>query len=247
MLKTDEHQLKADQTIGAYICVYIFFSLFFVIYFMLASTITVAAQKSNEIKQAHFGIPVQFDIPAQPLADALYAYSSVTGIEILVPGDMLTRFRTSAITGMLTPEDALRILLAGTSLAPHGIGDGSITLVPNASAVSSAPIRAPRYPEYSAALQWAVTKALCQFRETRPGGFRVVARLWVGPGGEVTRVQFLGATGDADRDTALAGLLKQVVVGQPPPADLSQPSTVLVLPHQAKEECRMIRGAGATP
>jgi hypothetical protein len=187
---------------------------------------------------------ITFDIPTQPLSDALYTYSSTTGIEILVPGDMLARRRSSAVAGVLTPEDALRALLSGTGLVPRYTGPGAFTLafaVPDPSVAA----RIPRYPHYSAALQAAVTDVLCQLRETRPGGYRAAARLWVGPAGQVTRVGFLGTTGDADRDAALTGLLERVAIGEPPPANLPQPTIVVILPRQDAAECMI--GVGRAP
>jgi hypothetical protein len=80
---------------------------------------------------------VSFDIPGQILADALYAYSAATGIEILVPQQMIAQLRSAAIVGMFTPEDALHSLLAGTGLAPRYTGANAFTLVPAASAAAS--------------------------------------------------------------------------------------------------------------
>jgi hypothetical protein len=191
--------------------------------------------------------PVTFDIPAQPLSDALYRYSSVTGVEILVPGEMLVRRRSFGITGLLLPEDALRAMLAGTGLVPRSTDASAFTLVPDTSRLTATAPHIPRYPQYSAALQAAVTSALCRLRETQPGGYRVAARLWVGPSGAVTRVGFLGTTGDADRDGVLAGLLGRLVISEPPPANLPQPTTVVVLPRQEKAADCGSDGAGVMP
>ncbi len=190
--------------------------------------------------------PVAFDIPAQPLSDALYAYSSVTGIEVLVPGNMLSRLRSAPVAGALLPGEALRELLTGTGLTARDTGANAFTLVPDTSN-AVAITRIPRYPQYSAALQAAVTSALCRLQETRPGGYRVAARLWVAPSGRVTRVGFLGTTGDADRDAALASLLGRLVISEPPPADLPQPTTLVVLPRpESTADCNL-DAAGMSP
>jgi hypothetical protein len=212
----------------------------------LAATVAFAAAGEGPEGAGFPKAPVQFDIPAQALSEALYTYSSVTGIEILVPGEMLLRLRSSRVTGALPPEDALRILLAGTGLVPRDTGASAFTLVPDTrNATTSA--RVPRYPQYSAALQSAVTSALGRLRQTRPGGYRVAARLWVGPSGAVTRVGFLGTTGDADRDAALANLLGRLVVSEPPPANLPQPTTLVVLPRAENAADCNAGGAGAAP
>jgi hypothetical protein len=213
----------------------------------LAAMVAIAAAGEGQDGASFAKAPVKFDIPAQPLSDALYSYSSVTGIEILIPGEMLARRRSSGVTGVLLPDEALRILLAGTGLVPRATGVRAFTLLPDAANATSTAAHIPRYPQYSAAIQAAVTSALCRLRETRPGGYRIAARLWVGPSGAVTRVGFLGTTGDADRDAVLAGLLGRLVVSEPPPADLPQPTTVVVLPRQENAaDCRA-DGAGAAP
>jgi hypothetical protein len=211
---------------------------------LIAMTPIVAQQTARDgVNPA--SSPTQFDIPAQPLADALYMYSSRTGLEVLVPSEMLANRRSSAVTGTLAPGDALHALLSGTGLAPRSTGAGAFTLT-IASPDPSFPIgRLPRYPEYSAALQSAVTQVLCQLRETRPGGYRVAARLWVGRTGEVTQVDLLGTTGDPGRDAALAGLFRHVILSEPPPVQLPQPTTVVVLPRQDARDCAT--GGGHPP
>jgi TonB C terminal len=180
---------------------------------------------------------VNFNIPAAALADALYTYSSVTGIEVLVTRDMVARRRSAAIAGTFAPQGALRALLSGTGLGPKYMGANAFTLVPMAPA-SAAVFVPPSYPDYSAALQAAVTSALCRFSQTRPGDYRIAARFWVDRSGAVSQVKFLGTSGNDTRDAALAALLGHVVVGEAPPADLIQPTTVLILPRRdGSAEC----------
>ncbi|MEZ0222818.1 MAG: STN domain-containing protein [Tardiphaga sp.] len=202
---------------------------------LLVSALTLIALLPAAAQQIKGGsssptAPIAFDLASQPLSDALYAYSNVTGIEVLVPGDLLARRQSSSVVGVLAPDEALRVLLAGSGLVPRSTGLNAFTLVP-APPDTSATSRVPRFPQYSAALQAAVTHVLCQLRETQPGGYWVVARLWVGPSGEVTRVGVLGSTGDANRDEVLSALLRRVVIGVPPPPNLPQPTTVVVLPR----------------
>ena len=51
---------------------------------------------------------VNFDIPDEGFAEAIYRYSSVKGVEVLVPKDLLAHRRSAAIIGTFAPEDALR-------------------------------------------------------------------------------------------------------------------------------------------
>lgn len=177
----------------------------------------------------------RFDIAGGALADALYAYSAATGIEVLVPGDQVQRRRTAGLAGTFAPADALRALLLGTGLSARAIGANAVTLAPSAEPagpVGPPAFVTPPHPDYSAALQAAVTSALCRLRETRPGHYRLAARLWIGRRGAVTQVALLGTTGDGERDALLATMLQGVDVGEAPPADLVQPTTMLILPQR---------------
>lgn len=172
------------------------------------------------------------DVPAGALGDALYAYSSATGLEVLVSRDMVAGRRSAAVAGIAAPDAALRVLLNGTGLVPRYVGDSAFTLVPVSPAAAPATFATPSYPEYSAALQAAVTGALCRFHAAEPGDYRLATRLWIGPSGTVRQVRLLGTTGDERRDAILATQLGRMAVGMTPPAQLAQPTTVLILPQK---------------
>mgnify|MGYP006423099027 CR=1 FL=1 len=57
-----------------------------------------------------------FDIQAQPLPDALNAFSSATGWEVGYPAEIAAGTRAAALSGSYTPEEALGRLLKGTGL-----------------------------------------------------------------------------------------------------------------------------------
>jgi hypothetical protein len=184
---------------------------------------------------------IQFDIPAQPLAEAISTFSAVAGIEVLVPGELLARRQSMGVTGALTPEAALRALLSSTDLVPRGMGDGALTLERESPLPAFPGGRIPQYPQYSAALQGVVIDVLCRLALIKPGGHRIAVRLWVRRSGEITHTDLLGTTGDPDRDRILAQLLKHVVVPEPPPAQLPQPTTLLVLPRP-EPRCTSVAG-----
>ena len=54
---------------------------------------------------------VRFDMPAQPLSQALAAFSEQTGISILVTSDLITNKTATPVHGRLAPTTALRRLL----------------------------------------------------------------------------------------------------------------------------------------
>lgn len=61
--------------------------------------------------------PVDFNLPAQPAADALLEFSRQAGLDVLYPFDELRAVRANAVAGTLEPDDALARLLAGTGYA----------------------------------------------------------------------------------------------------------------------------------
>lgn len=180
-----------------------------------------------------------FSIPAQSLADALNAYGEATHIPMFVDTTLTAGRRSSAVAGVLSAFDALHGLLAGTGLAARPIGNSGFTLVPmrTAMASSSAPskdgLAASRFDRYSATIQRALHECLCRHQETQPGTFRTVVRLWIGGSGRISRSEVLTSTGDIRRDRLLATELQDFVVDEPPPPDLQQPVTLLLLPSVA--------------
>lgn len=60
---------------------------------------------------------ILFDIPAQPVASALDAYSAQAGIFFLYQTELVANRRTSGVRGRFSPEEALETLLSGTGLA----------------------------------------------------------------------------------------------------------------------------------
>lgn len=68
------------------------------------------------------GTSAQFRIPAQPLADALLQISRQGGVDVTAP-ETLTRGRTApAISGQMTPREALSRALAGSGLRFRAAG-----------------------------------------------------------------------------------------------------------------------------
>jgi iron complex outermembrane receptor protein len=57
-----------------------------------------------------------FDIPAQPLTDALVAFGQQSGIQVTVNGIVARDISSPAVHGKMTSEEALRQLLAGSGL-----------------------------------------------------------------------------------------------------------------------------------
>lgn len=80
-----------------------------------------------------------FDIPAQPLAQAITEFSAVTGIQVLYTGEDAFNFTASALQGNYTATQALDRLLMGSGLGFRFTGANSVTLTGTDSAVDDAP------------------------------------------------------------------------------------------------------------
>lgn len=181
---------------------------------------------------------IVFDIPAQPLDEALLAYSIATRIDVVAHASLLAGRRSTAVTGSKTAAEALQVLLTGTGLAARSVDRGSFTLaVQPPAATPDAPSDVPRYPNYSALLQNVVKRALCRQPDTHPGAYRSAIQLWIAPSGAVERAVIVGTTGDAARDRGLAEAFRGLSIGVPPPAGLPQPATLLILPRTQASDC----------
>jgi hypothetical protein len=191
------------------------------------------------------GEPLEFDIPAQPLAQALDAYARLSGMAALFDQSFAAGRRSASVKGRLTADQALRLLLAGSGLSIRYAGRSAFTLEPAVATVAPA-LASPRRGgrsgadrrAYFADLEDALTKALCRRPETEPGRYRLGMQLWIGPGGKVLASHLLDSTGDERRDLAIADTAQAIPVASPP-AELPQPVTIVLLPNS--------RGASACP
>ena len=72
--------------------------------------------------------------------------------------------------------------------------------------------------------------------ELRRSNYQVRVRLWLDASGAVSRCKLTDGTGDAALDRRLVDRISTVCVrGDPPPADLPQPITILIRSHGAEE------------
>ncbi len=82
---------------------------------------------------------VSFSIPTQPLAGALSAFSRTTGWEVGYSSQIVRGKTSQALSGAMTPAQALEKLLAGSGLSIRFTGPTTAALVdPAVSAVDSA-------------------------------------------------------------------------------------------------------------
>ncbi|MDC7787033.1 TonB family protein [Rhodoplanes sp. TEM] len=186
--------------------------------------------------------PHWFDIPTQPLAAALEAYSRRTGRMAAYNGTLATGRSSHTVQGTLDADEALDLLLRDTGLQAVRTTETTFVVVPedprtrpvtSARAVAAAALARQTVTErrYSGVLQAAVNDVLCLRAVTRPGGYRLAVSFWITPSGGITTPRLLGSTGSPERDAAVLGALRSASVGEAPPPRMAQPFTILLLPQ----------------
>ncbi|MEW6436331.1 MAG: STN domain-containing protein [Pseudomonadota bacterium] len=189
---------------------------------------------------------IVFDIPAQPLAHALDSYGRATGMAVLVDQSLTSGRRSADVEGMLTPDQALRIMIAGSGLSIRYAGDDAFTLEPmrtaaqaSSRASSGGADRDPGDGAYFADVQDSLMRALCRRPETQPGHYRLGLQLWVGAEGAIRAAHLLDSSGDTKRDVVIVDLLRAMPLA-PPPRSLPQPITIVLLPQDIgpNSDCR---------
>lgn len=205
------------------------------------------AQDIPDAAQTHY----TFDVPAQPLPEALQSYGEITGVAVLIDARLSGGLRSTAVSGRYAPREALQRMLTGTGLAPHFVDNGAFTLVPAGSADTrdavrvAAPTNTPSLPERTRqrgarVIQQSLEQALCGTPLTRPGRYRARLRIWLTePDQRIRAPELLESTGDAARDAAIVSRLRDLPLPGLP-ADLPQPITLLLLPEApgATPPCR---------
>lgn len=195
-----------------------------------------------------------FNIPAQPLIDALQAYSQQAGVQVMFETTSAAGFRSPSVNGEFTPQAALLMLLADTDLRVRYSRSNAVTLAPaSVPDPDEPPIHPPvsaditlgtlrvrgttdapdrNMGEYISLLQSDIQKALKKGGRTRRGEYRVAVKLWVTPSSRVIdRAELDGSTGDFDRDSSIAESLRGLVLSQQAPPNMPLPIRFMISIH----------------
>ncbi|HEX7789202.1 MAG TPA: STN domain-containing protein [Afipia sp.] len=193
---------------------------------------------------------LDFNLPMAPLDRALEAFGRISKEQLLLDASITDGRQSSPVVGRFTPEAALRQMVSGSGLVVRAVEGQGFAIVPASTANISASSRevplssAQRFESYSATIQIALGRVLCERVDTVPGAYRTMARLWIGASGMVDRAQLLTSSGDADRDALLKARFRGLAIGAPP-TGLPQPITLLVTSEGASADyCAKI---GAIP
>jgi hypothetical protein len=187
---------------------------------------------------------LMLDIPAQPLATALDAFSRATGLAVLVDQELTRGRRSVGINGRYSATAGLGTLLTGSGLMARYVRADAFTL--QTAQVDSATERkgsdkanTQAVGSYALAIQKAIEQTLCHNALTRPGTFRAALQVWIGGDGMIEHSRLLGSSGDSARDEALVLSLRRVRLSREAPSSLRQPVTLLLLPDSTgkRMEC----------
>ena len=91
-----------------------------------AAPTTWAQQQEGQVAPAQSART--FDIPPQSLTDGLTLFGRQSGLQVSVHGDLVRGLTTPGVSGLITPEQALARLLAGTGLVFSLSGGTTVTL-----------------------------------------------------------------------------------------------------------------------
>lgn len=72
-----------------------------------------------------------FSIPAQPLADALASFSQQSGMQVSADSAIVGGLRSNEVSGTMSADEALTLLLAGTNLASTYASETTIIIEPS--------------------------------------------------------------------------------------------------------------------
>jgi hypothetical protein len=192
---------------------------------------------------------ISFDIPAQPLAPAIEAYSRATSVQVLYESGWAAGRQSVPLQGSFTPETGLTILLRDTGLVAHYTRSNAITLtLPSAENPDEPPaqqfggadmvlpslqVQAPAEAaaslrKYTGVLQTDIQNALRKNAKTRSGSYSVGIKLWLAPSGAVERAGVFRSTGDTGRDDAVLSVLQGLPLSQAVPANTPQPIRIVI-------------------
>ncbi len=208
---------------------------------LLALSFVVALPSSAWCQAQGQETEIQFDIPAQPLDAAVENYVRITGLQVLYNSSLTSARFSTDVRGRFTRSEALRKLLAGTSLTARYTIEGAFTILPVATAQPDAVAarQIAGYDLYLGTAQRRVVGALCKTAAIRLGDYRAAVQFSISQSGFIEHASLLDTTGDPTLDRNVVASLRGLPIGQAPPTSMPQPITMLVTPRApgSPDEC----------
>lgn len=181
-----------------------------------------------------------FDIPAQPLEQAVERFSVISGWSVMYPGDLAAGRSSHPLQGHLLPLPALQMLLQDTGIDAEVIGAQRVVLRPVA-AMPPVPSTAEGMPDAErrrryGGLQQRLRAAFCDDPELAPGRYAATLRFRIGGDGELRDPELLAGSGSDRRDARLLQALRGLPL-DPAAAALPQPVTLQIRPSGTDHDC----------
>ena len=189
-----------------------------------------------------------YDIPAQSLNGALQQFATASGVDILYDHALAAGRRSTALSGVYSPQRAILVLLQGTGLScrftnrnaailfPDGRPDVATTPNPTTIAragptldldvmhVTAAPIvGSAHFDAYGRIAQRDIYARLRSDPILKDATFNIEIQLELDAQGAVRQTRLTQSSGDARLDGRILALLSGARLSQPPPAGLPQP------------------------
>jgi len=172
-------------------------------------------------------------------------------MSLLYDSTLTTGRTSSAVQGEMSAEVALRVLLEGSGLVPRYTGADTLVLVParraGAEADAADPIEQPSRRHYYGLIQSRVRDRFCSQPTLALGTRRIAMSLWIDATGTMGPVRLLDTTGDRALDALVVSVLQGVPIGEPVPAELTQPFTLVVMPRTSGQNWGCPAKAGSGP
>lgn len=181
-----------------------------------------------------------YDIPAQPLEQAVERFSVISGWSVMYPGDLAAGRSSHVLRASLAPLPALQVLLQDSGIEAEVIGEQRVVLRRRTSSKAEPGIDAElpdaeRRRRYGG-LQQRLRAAFCDDPDLAPGRYAATLRFSVGRDGQVHDPELLSGSGSASRDARLLQALQGLALAGEAAA-LPQPVTLQIRPSGTDHDC----------
>jgi len=182
----------------------------------------------------------RFDIPSQPLEQAVERFSVASGWSVMYAGDLAAGRRSHPVQGTLAPAQALRELLRDTGVDAETIDTQRVVL--RLAAVEAA--AGPMLPVLSdterrrqlGGVQQRLRSAFCGDLDLHPGQYTATLQFRIDARGQVHDPDLVSGTGNPRRDARLLQALRSLVLA-PETAALPQPVVLQIQPSAGNHDC----------